>query len=70
MAMSYSDKQNYINKLFDYEESNNVPDKERLTYDPYKDNPAIPEPAPSKKAYVDIRSVVSLVRELRYLGKL
>ncbi len=70
MAMSYSDKQKYINTLFDYEESNNVPDNERLTYDPYKDISSIPEPAPSKKAYVDIRSVVSLVRELRYLGKL
>lgn len=70
MAMPYSEKQKYIKELFDYEESHNIPDNMRLTYDPYKDIPTIREPAPSKKAYVDIRAIVSKVKNLKYLGEL
>ena len=70
MSMSYSEKQEYINLLFMYEESHNIPSDRRLTYDPYKDDPAIIEPAPSKKPYVDIRTIVSCVKHLRYIGEL
>lgn len=70
MAMSYSEKQKYINELYKYEESHNIPENRRLTYDPYKDIPSIPEAAPSKKAYVDIRAVVSEVKSLKHLGEL
>lgn len=70
MAMPYSEKQKYIRELFNYEESHNIPENERLTYDPYKGIPEIPEPAPSKKAYVDIRDIVGRVKNLKYLGEL
>ena len=70
MAMPYSEKQKYIRELYNYEESHNAPDSMRLTYDPYKDVPEIPEPAPSKKAYVDIREIVNKVKNLKYLGEL
>ena len=70
MAMSHSEKQKYINLLFMYEESHNIPSNERLTYDPYKDEPSIPEVSPAKKPYVDIRRIVSEVKNLKYLGKI
>ena len=70
MAMYNSDKHKYINTLFEYEESHNVPNHLRLTYDPYKDIPSIPEVTPYKKPYVDIREVVSRVKNLKYLGEL
>jgi hypothetical protein len=70
MAKSYSEKQKYVSELFNYEESHNIPNSMRLTYDPYKDVPEIPDPAPSKKAYVDIREIVNRVKNLKYLGEL
>lgn len=66
----YSEKQKAIATLFDYEEKHNVPEAERLTHDPYADIPEIPEPSPRKKPYVDIRGVESIVRDLKYRGKI
>lgn len=70
MAMPYSEKQEYIKILFVYEESHNIPDSERLTYDPYKDIPSVTEPSPCKKPYVDIRTIVRHVKNLQYSGEL
>ncbi len=66
----YSEKQKAIHILFDYEETNDIPKNERLTYDPYADVTEIPEPSPTKKPYVDIRNVESKVKDLKHLGKL
>ena len=65
MSIPYSDREKAIRKLFEYEESHNIPNNERLTYDPYKDIPEIPEASPRKKAYVDIRDVISIVKNLK-----
>ena len=66
----YSEKQKAIHTLFDYEETNNIPQNERLTYDPYADIPEIQEPSPRKKPYVDIRIVESKVRDLKHQDEL
>lgn len=66
----YNQKQTAIKTLFDFEESNNIPASERLTFDPYADIPAIPEPSPRKKPYVDIRIVECRVRDLKTQCKL
>lgn len=64
----YREKQDAIKTLFEYEEKNDIPDEERLTYDPYKDIEEIPDPSPRKKAYVDIRWVEGKVSDLKYQG--
>jgi len=66
----YNEKQTAIRTLFDFEEANDISASERLTYDPYADISVIPEPSPRKKPYVDIRSIESKVKDLRYQGKL
>lgn len=66
----YNEKQKAIKTLFEYEEKNNISSNNRLTYDPYKDEPIILEPSPRKKPYVDIRRVESTVRELKRDDKL
>lgn len=66
----YEQKQAAIRALFEFEEKHNVPSSERLTFDPYADEPAIPEPSPRKKPYVDIRGVESTVRDLKHRGEL
>lgn len=72
---SYSKKQNAIRALFDYEEKNNIPEDERLTYDVnakfaetamfnvYEKYPSLKEPRPGKKPYVDIRRVLGKVED-------
>lgn len=66
----YHEKQEAIRQLFEYEESQNLPESERLTHDPYANEPAILEPSPRKKAYVDIRGIESIVRNLKHKGEL
>ncbi len=66
MSIPFWKRAEYIKKLFDYEEENDIPDSERLTYDPYKDEPDIPEASPRKKAYVDIRRIIGIVNDLEY----
>ena len=66
----YNEKQAAIRSLFDYEESNGIPENERLTFDPYADISAIPEPSPRKKPYVDIRGVETKVKQLKHNGDL
>jgi len=66
----YTQKQAAIQKLFEYEEKHKLPANERLTHDPYKDEPAITVPSPRKKAYVDIRGVESKVRDLKRKGEI
>lgn len=65
MSIPYWEREEAIRKLFAYEEANNIPDCDRLTTDPYADEPLIPEASPRKKAYVDIREVIARVK---YLG--
>ena len=62
MATPYWKREKYIRTLFDYEEENNIPENQRLTYHPYADIPEIPEASPRKKAYVDIREVMGIVK--------
>lgn len=64
MSIPYWKREEAIKKLFEYEETHNVPKNERLTVDPYADIPEIPEASPRKKAYVDIRDVIAIVRNL------
>ena len=78
----YSEKQKAIHTLFDYEEKNNIPEDERLTYDVnakfaetamfnvYKKYPSLKESCPGKKPCVDIRIVEHKVSNLKYLGEL
>ena len=70
MSIPFSERKKYISMLFDYEEANNIPDNERLTYDPYKDIPTVKEVSPCKKEYIDIRNIIHLVKELKYKGLL
>lgn len=70
MGTPYWEREKYIKMLFEYEESHNIPASERLTFDPYKDIPEIPEPSPRKKAYVDIRQLIGYVQNLKYNGKM
>ncbi|MBR4344693.1 MAG: hypothetical protein IKP88_18660 [Lachnospiraceae bacterium] len=65
MSIPYWKREQAIKKLFDYEESHNIPKNERFTMDPYADNPAIKEPSPRKKGYVDIRDVIGIVEMLK-----
>ena len=62
----YNEKQAAIRKLFDIEESNNIPENQRLTFDPYANIPTILEPSPRKKPYVDIRVIESKVKTFEY----
>lgn len=64
----YERKQNAIRELFAFEEERNIPEAERLTYDPYAGNLDALDPSPRKKAYVDIRRVESSVDDLRQRG--
>ena len=57
MSMPSWERERYIKLLFDYEEANNIPDDERLTYDQYAKYPAIQQVSIQKKAYVDIRAI-------------
>lgn len=57
-----------LNEDYDEIEENNIPENQRLTYDPYADIPEIPEASPRKKAYVDIREVMGIVDDLKYRG--
>jgi len=66
----YTQKQEAIRELFEYEEKNNIADSGRLTHDPYKDIPEIPEASPRKKPYVDIRRIESKVRDLKHNGEI
>lgn len=70
MSIPYWEREKYIKILFDYEEANNIPDNRRLTYDPYAGVPEIKNPSPRKKAYVDIRTVIGRVKDLKYNGLL
>ena len=65
MSIPYRERESAIKKLFEYEEANNIPSNQRLTFDPYADIPEIPEASPRKKAYVDIRDVIGRVRNIR-----
>lgn len=65
MSIPYRERESAIRKLFEYEEANNIPQNERLTVDPYADIPEITEASPRKKAYVDIRDVISRIRQLQ-----
>lgn len=64
MSIPYWKREEAIKKLFEYEESHDIPEDQRLTMDPYADVPEIPEASPRKKAYVDIRDVIARVRDL------
>jgi len=59
-----------IKDLFNYEEANNTPEEYRLTTDPYKNIPEIPESSPRAKAYIDIRRIEGMVRDLKYRGEI
>lgn len=67
-SSSYRDK--IINELFNYEETNNVSADQRLTYDQYANVDEIDTVSPRKKAYVDIRDVESVLKNLKHNGKL
>lgn len=64
MSIPYKIKEKFINLLFNYEESNHIPDDERWTLDAYKNNPLIDEISPRKKPYVDIRRLIGYVKNL------
>jgi len=66
----YTQKQEAIRELFEYEEKNNIAENGRLTHDPYKDIPEIPDASPRKKPYVDIRRIESKVRHLKHSGEI
>ena len=65
MPIPYWKREKAIKKLFDYEESHNIPKNERFTMDPYADIPEISEASPRKKAYVDIRDAIGIVERLK-----
>lgn len=66
----YREKEEAIRQLYSYEEEHNIPEEERLTLDAYAGIPEILEPSPRKKPYVDIRGIESIVKDLKYRGKL
>ena len=70
MPRSHSYREKIIKELFNYEESNNIPKEQRLTFDPYADVDTIEEASPRKKAYVDIRDVEGKLSYLKHNGKL
>jgi hypothetical protein len=70
MSIPFWEREKYIKMLFDYEEENNIPANERLTFDAYADSPEIPEVSPRKKGSVDIRTVIFLVKDLIGLGRI
>lgn len=57
MSIPYWEREEAIKKLYEYEESNNIPDDERLTFGAYAEYPEI-ETSPQKKMYIDIRNII------------
>ena len=53
-----------IKKLFDYEESHNIPTSKRYTYDQYAKFPGISQVYPRKIPNMDIRRVFARLEEL------
>ena len=70
MSIPFWERNKYIDELYEYEEENDIPEDERLTYNPYADNPEILGAAAGKKPYVDIRSVIGKVKDLKDMGKI
>ena len=70
MSIPYQDREKYIKTLFDYEVQNNIPENQRLTYDPFADCAEVIGPSPQKKAYVDIRQIIREVKDLKHSGLL
>lgn len=64
MSIPVWEREEYIKKLFDYEEKNHIPEHLRLTLDPYAKIPEIKDVSPRKKMYVDIRRIIGRVKEL------
>jgi len=63
MGTSYRERRRNIEKLYEYEKENNIPENERLTYN-QNERYGIPGDMPDKKFNVDIRRIISLVKEL------
>ncbi len=69
MGTPYWEREKCIQILFDYEKTNRIPSEDRLTYDAYASDPKIPNISPRKKAYVDIRRIISRLRDLGLYNK-
>ena len=70
MLISDKESELYIKMLYEYEEAHDIPEDERLTFDIYAVCPEIPDVSPQKKEYVEIDTIIQLVNDLIYQGKL